>query len=201
MVYGYARCSTNELRQDIDRQRRELKQLGATDESIYFEYQSGTKSDRVELNKLLNAVKPGDTVVTTEVSRITRSTRHLCEIIEICKDKKIKLVIKDSITIDCSKGEIDPMTNAFLQISGVFAELERNIISERVKSGMRNAKAKGVHTGRSKTTAENIPPQFIKYYEQYKDGSINLSELSRLANITRPSAYKYIKILSGDSDE
>ncbi|MBO5359487.1 MAG: recombinase family protein [Clostridia bacterium] len=45
-----------------------------------------------------------------------------------------------SITVDCSSGQIDPMTNAFIQMSGVFAELELRIIRERVRSGMRSEK-------------------------------------------------------------
>lgn len=195
MVFGYARCSTNEKKQDIDRQRRELKQMGAADENIYFEYASGTRSDRIELNRLLSAVSPGDTIVTTEVSRITRSTKQLCDIIDICKNKQLKLIIKDSITINCANGNIDPMTNAFLQISGVFAELERNIISERVKSGMQNAKSKGVHCGRATTQKSTIPGDFCKYYEAYKNKRLNLSELARLSSVSRPTAYKYIKIL------
>ena len=87
-IYSYARCSTNESRQDINRQIRELKKLGASDETMYFEYGSGTKRDRVEFNKLLDKVNPGDTIVTTEVSRLSRSTQHLCEIIEIIKNKQ-----------------------------------------------------------------------------------------------------------------
>lgn len=75
MVYGYARCSTNEDLQDISRQVRELKQQGATDTTIYKEYESGTKTNRAELHKLLNVVQMGDTIVATEVSRITRSTK------------------------------------------------------------------------------------------------------------------------------
>ena len=67
-VYGYARCSTNESRQDIDRQKRELKSLGVTnDKYIYWEYESGTKTARVEFQKLLDVVAPGDTIVTTKV--------------------------------------------------------------------------------------------------------------------------------------
>lgn len=201
MKFGYARCSTNELKQDIDRQKRELKQLGVSDENIYFEYESGTKTDRTELNKLFNIVRAGDTIVTTEVSRITRSTKQLCDIIELCKEKKLKLIIKDSITIDCTSGELDPMTKAFLQISGVFAELERNIISERVKSGMRNAKAKGTTLGRGKTTVEDIPSQFRKYYAQYKNGGLNKAELARLSGVTRPTAYKYIELLESADNE
>ena len=61
MVYGYARCSTNEERQDIDRQKRELKKLGvANEKNMYWEYESGTKDDRAELLKLLDIIKTGD---------------------------------------------------------------------------------------------------------------------------------------------
>ena len=74
MIYGYARCSTNEERQDIDRQKRELFSLGVTDDKyIYWEYESGTKDDRAELQKLLDIISEGDTIATTEVSRLTRS--------------------------------------------------------------------------------------------------------------------------------
>lgn len=67
MVYGYARCSTNEERQDINRQKRELYMLGVTDEKyIYWEYESGMKDDRTEFNKLLDIVVEGDTITTTE---------------------------------------------------------------------------------------------------------------------------------------
>ena len=75
MNYGYARCSTNELKQDIDRQKRELIKQGVSEENIYFEYESGTKIDRVEFNRLLEAIDEGDTIIATEVSRITRSTK------------------------------------------------------------------------------------------------------------------------------
>ena len=93
MIYGYARCSTNEDLQDINRQIRELKQQGATDTTIYKEYESGTKVNRAELQKLLNVIQTGDTIVATEVSRITRSTKQLCEILELAKEKKIKFIV------------------------------------------------------------------------------------------------------------
>lgn len=143
MIYGYCRCSTNDTKQDIDRQKRELKEMGATDATIYFEHESGTKVDRAELQKLIETVSAGDTIVTTEVSRITRSTKQICDIIQIVKDKRLQLIIKGSITINCLSGEIDPMTKAFLQMAGVFAELERDMTVARIKSGMANAVAKG----------------------------------------------------------
>ena len=193
MIYGYARCSTNEDKQDINRQIRELKEFGATDKTIYLEYASGTKKDRIEFNKLLDIVVPGDTITTTEVSRLSRSTQHLCEIINIVKDKKLKLVIGNTMTIDCTKGELDPMTNAFLQMSGVFAELERNIISQRVKSGLDNARAKGQVLGRPKVSTDNLPKNFIKYYNQWKNKDIKKVEFARLLGVSRPTLDGYIK--------
>ena len=156
MIYGYARCSTNEEMQDINRQIRELKQLGATDRTIYREYDSGMKNDRVELQRLLETVKSGDTIVATEVSRITRSTKQLCEIIEFVKDKHIRLVL-GSFVVDCTR-ELDPMTEGMLKMMGVFSELERNMISQRVKSGLQNAKAKGKQLGRPSTCSTSIIP-------------------------------------------
>ena len=193
MIYGYARCSTNEELQDINRQIRELKQLGAAEETIYREYESGTKNDRVELQRLLAAVRNGDTIVATEVSRITRSTKQLCEIIELAKDRHIKLVL-GSFVVDCTK-ELDPMTEGMLKMMGVFSELERNIISQRVKSGLQNAKAKGVAIGRPATSEDTIPSTFFKYYPKYKRGEINKAEFARLCSVSYPTIFKYIAIV------
>ena len=195
MIYGYARCSTNEDLQDINRQVRELKMQGATDETIYMEYESGTKVNRAELTKLLNVVKEGDTIYATEVSRITRSTKQLCDIIELAKEKQIKLIL-GSFVVDCSK-ELDPMTEGMLKMMGVFSELERNIISQRVKSGMQNAKAKGKQIGRPKATADDIPAIFYKHYPKYKNGEINKMEFSRLCSLSYPTIYKYLRLVEG----
>lgn len=193
MIYGYARCSTNEKQQDIQRQIRELKQQGATEETIYFEYESGMKADRIQLKRLLNTVKSGDTILTTEVSRFTRSTKQLCDIIEFAKERHIKLVL-GSFIVDCSK-ELDPMTEGMLKMMGVFSELERNMISQRVKSGMENARLKGKKIGRPMTTLDTIPNIFYKYYPVYKEGKINKKEFSRLSSLSYPTIYKYIQLV------
>ena len=194
-IYGYARCSTNEDRQDISRQTRELKKMGATDKTIYFEYASGRKDDRVEFSKLMDVVKEGDTICTTEVSRLTRSTKMLCEIVEQVKNKKLQLIIQGGLTIDCRSGELDAMTEGMLKMWGVFAEIEANLISSRVKSGMINAKAKGVHCGRLETTIDDIPHIFLKHYPKLLSKQINITEMARLCDLSRNSVYKYKKIL------
>ncbi|MBU3145987.1 recombinase family protein [Clostridium sp. CF012] len=193
MLYGYARCSTDNTKQDITRQTRELKALGVTTNNIYLEYASGTKTDRIEFNKLLDKVEQGDTIIATEVSRITRSTKQLCEVIELAKIRRIKLVLGNFI-VDCIKA-LDPMTEGMLKMMGVFAELERNMISQRVKSGMANAKAKGKLIGRPTTTIEDVPVAVVKAYGLLKNGKINKSECARMCDISRSCLYKYIKII------
>ncbi len=194
MVYGYARCSTDEQKQDIMRQTRELKAAGA--EQIFLEYEHGDSAVKEQLSSLLEIAKSGDTILTLEVSRLARSTKQLCEIIETVKNKHLRLSIVGSICVDCINGEIDPMTNAFIQISGVFAELELRIIRERVRSGMANAKAKGRRIGRPHTTINDIPSSFFRHYPSYKAGKMNLSELARICCLSRTTVYKYISIIN-----
>ena len=194
MKYGYCRCSTNEKKQDINRQVMELKKMGVTDEKyIYKEYISGTSKNKPELEKLKSIVTSGDTICATEPSRITRSTKQLCEIIEFCKEKHLRLELGNFV-VDCTK-KLDPMTEGMLKMMGVFSELERNMISERVKSGIENAKAKGKKIGRAKSSINNIPKEVIKYYEFYKNNKINKTTYAKMCGVTRPSIYKYIKII------
>ena len=201
-IFGYCRCSTDDTKQDINRQVRELLSMGATHETIYKEYVSGMKQDKIELNRMLEAMHEGDTVVVTEISRITRSTKQLIDFIDILKSNHLRLIIQNSITIDCRNGEdIDPMTNAMLQIAGVFAELERNMISERVKSGMRTAKAKREQNpdlnpiGRPKITFADVPSKVKKRYPEYQAQTLNKSEYARLCGLSRPTICKYINIM------
>ncbi len=193
MIYGYARCSTSEDKQDIMRQVRELKGAGA--EALFVEYEHGDADDKKELSRLLEKARPGDTILTTEVSRLSRSTKQLCEIIDRIQKQRLKLEILGSITIDCRSGSLDPMTRAFLQMSGIFAELELSMIRARVRSGMANARAKGRRIGRPQLTQEDIPQVFFRHYPAYKNGSLNLSELARVCDLSRTTVYKYLSLL------
>ena len=194
MIYGYARCSTNEDKQDINRQIRELKAAGA--EEVIFEYEHGDSAVKQNLQMLLDTVREGDTVITLEVSRLSRSTKQLCEIIEVIRSKHLQLVIVGSVTIDCRNGELDAMSAAFLQMAGVFSELELQMIRARVKSGVANAKAKGKKVGRPKLTKEDIPQAFYRHYLAYAAGKMNITELARVCDLSRPTVYKYLKLIT-----
>ena len=193
MNYGYARCSTNENRQDIQRQVRELKAAGA--EEIFIEYEHGDSKIKSQQAAMFDQAAAGDTVIVLEVSRLARSTQQLCEIIERVREKHLRLVIVGSITLDCRSGQADPMSEAFLQMAGVFSQLELAMIRSRVRSGMENARAKGRQIGRPQVSKEDIPAAFLRHYPAHKNGQLNISELARVCDISRTTVYKYIGLL------
>ena len=193
MTYGYARCSTNESKQDINRQVRELKAAGA--EEIFLEYEHGDSKVKAQQAQMFAQAQAGDTIITLEVPRLARSTQQLCEIIDRVRERRLCLVIVGSITLDCREGRADPMSEAFLQMAGVFSQLELSMIRERVRSGMANAKSKGKQIGRPQVTKEDIPAIFLRHYPSYKNGRLNISELSRVCDMSRTTIYKYISLL------
>lgn len=159
MVYGYARCSTNESKQDITRQIKQLQAAGAKE--VITEWEHGDAKTKKQLQGLLETAQAGDSI----------------------------------ITVDCREGSIDPMSQAFIQMSAVFSELELSIIRARVKSGMANAKAKGRPIGRRPTTKEDIPAVFWKHYAAFREGRLNVSELARVCGVSRPTVYKYLRMV------
>ena len=193
MTYGYARCSTKETKQDINRQVRELKSAGA--DTLFLEYEHGDSKVKSQQEAMFAQAQAGDTILTLEVPRLARSTQQLCEIIDRVREKRLRLVIIGSITLDCREGRADPMSEAFLQMAGVFSQLELSMIRARVRSGMANAKAKGKQIGRPQTTKDSIPAIFLRHYPAYKSGQLNITELSRVCDLSRTTIYKYISLL------
>lgn len=195
MIYGYARCSTNESKQDINRQVRELKAAGA--EQIFLEYEHGDSKIKEQQGLMFAAAAAGDTIITLEVPRLARSTQQLCEIIDLVREKHLCLDILGSITLDCRSGQPDPMSEAFLQMAGVFSQLELAMIRARVRSGMANARAKGRRIGRPQLTLDDLPPGFLRHYPAYKKGDLTVSELARVCGLSRTTVYKYIGMVEG----
>lgn len=118
-IYGYARCSTNETSQDIQRQTRELFSAGA----MFEEYGQSDAQIKSELNKLMSLIQPGDTLMVTEVIHLTLSIKQLCAFIERVKKLHIRLELLSSVMIDRSSGTIDPMTTVFCRWRACFRSL------------------------------------------------------------------------------
>lgn len=193
-VYGYCRCSTNESKQDVEYQIKELVEKGIKKEDIYFEYQSGSREDRPVLNRILQVMVKGDSLYVTDITRLSRSTKQLCSIIDFINTNKMRLVI-GSLDVDCRSDNIEPMVEGMLKMMAVFAELDRKMKVYQINLGLKNAIKSGKTLGRPKTTKDNIPDLFYKYYPMYKSNQINKKEFSRLSKLSYPSIYKYIDIV------
>lgn len=194
-IKAYVRCSTNETKQDLDRQIRDIQNaVGNEHVDFYAEFEHGDSAVKQEQEHLFADVQTGDTIYVTEVSRLTRSVKQLCSLIETIKAKQICLKILNSVTIDCRNGNPDPMTQAFLQMAGVFAELELSITRCRIKSGMANAKAKGKQIGRPMLTRENLPDAFFKHYPLFIGKQISKIEFARLLDVSRPTLDKWLQV-------
>ncbi len=195
-VYGIARCSTQ--RQDVQYEVTELIRKGVPQENIFIEYISG-KVDfdkRVELDKLFKIVKPGvSKIVATDITRLARNLKTFLEILDFVENNKLCLEV-GSLVFDCRKDELDIMTSAMLQILAVFSSFDLKVKQFQIRLGLNNAVKKGIKLGRpivTKKTLEN-DPMFLKYYLQYKAGTINLSEMARLWGKCRNTCYNNIHI-------
>lgn len=147
-LYYYARVSTDE--QDLNLQIQDAVVNGVLVDNICREYASGKNiSDRPEfLDLVYERLQPGDTLLFWKVDRIGRSVKDLTNVLYDLSQRKILYRCTTQPVIDSTKG--DYMSTFMVQMLGAFAELERNLISERTKAGMAAAKAKGIHCGRRK---------------------------------------------------
>lgn len=196
MKYAYTRVSTNKEKQDLSRQIRFALNNGVEEKNIFKEYASGANTQRIEFNHLFNIAKESDEIYFSDVSRATRSLKHLISLIDLAKERKLKLVFGDFV-IDC-RNTLSALTEGQLLMLGLVAELTRLIIVENVKDGLATAKEQGRVGGQPRLTRDRIfnkNPDFAKYYIQYKNKQINLKELSRLSCICRNTCYNWIKIV------
>jgi DNA invertase Pin-like site-specific DNA recombinase len=164
---------------------------------VFSEYGSGAEFGRAGLQAVLSMLREGDTLVATEVSRLTRRLPHLLTIIDIASERKVKLSF-GSIEFDFAE-KVSAMQLAMLQMMGIFAELERNLDCERIGSGIENARAKGARLGRPKTSAADVPEHvkeiITSHARELAQGTITKTELAKTCKISRPTLNKYISLL------
>ena len=150
MLIGYARASLE--KQAIDRQLDELAAAGVRQGNIYQEKVTGTKRDRPELNRLLAALKQGDTVITVELSRMGRSTKDLLEIVDLIHRKGAHFRSLNETWLDTTT----PQGQLIFTIFAGLYQFERDLTAERTKSGLKAAAARGRKGGRPATKPEQI---------------------------------------------
>ena len=142
-IVGYARVST--VGQKLDTQ---IEALSGCDK-VFMEKESGAKSQRIELERMLEFVREGDTVQVTKLCRLARNTKHLLEVVELLDSKKVSLQVLN-LGIDTSS----PTGRLMLTMIGAVAAFERELLLERQAEGIAQAKLKGKYKGRKPTAME-----------------------------------------------
>ncbi len=187
----YLRCSTD--RQTTESQAVELreycKRRGWTDVKEYCDIASGAKFSRDGLDALMRDVRKGriDTVVAYKLDRLGRSLAHLCQLIGEFNSHRTALIVPQQ-GVDTSAS--NPAASLQLNILGAVAEFEREIIRDRVNSGLRAAKARGVKFGRPCTLQKYLPQA-----RALREAGQNISQIARELRLPYASAHKVVSMI------
>lgn len=192
MIYGYARVSTKGQAKDgnsLESQEQQLKEYGAVE--IYSDSFTGTKLDRPQLDKLLEKLQDGDTLIVTKLDRIARSMTHGSELVTDLISKGIRVHILNIGIMDNT-----PSSKLIRNIFFSFAEFERDMIVERTQEGKAIAKTKsGFKEGRPKKYTEE---QLRHAIELLKDHSyLEVERMTRISKSTLIREVRRIKIEQG----
>lgn len=179
-ILGYARVSTEQ--QSLDRQLDALQKYGC--DLIFDEKMTGTKRDRPELEKLLDRMTEGDTVVIAELSRLGRSTKDLIELVELFQKKGVHLIsLKEQIDTSTSTGKL------LFTLMSALAQFERDLIAERTQEGLKAARARGRLGGRPKTDQKQIE----KAIKLYRTRQYSIKEIEELTGVKKSTLYRSLK--------
>ena len=180
-VRYYVRVSS--MDQKIDRQLVAYENA----DYLYIDKMSGMKRDRPELERMLNELEVGDTVVVKSIDRLSRSTKDLLEIVEKIRAAQANLHILD-LNIDTSTA----MGKCVLTIIGAIAELDRKTIKERTAEGIAIAKSQGKYKGRKKGAISLRDTESIKRFKIFYNSGLTKSDIAREFNVSRTTIYKWI---------
>lgn len=180
----YLRCSTNETKQNVERQESELRNIVKNHDwelvEVYADYSSGTKTSRPNLDKLLDDAfsKKFDCVMVSDLSRLGRNVQHLLKIVEELDNKNIELFsLREKIDTDSPTGKL------FFTIISALNEFQVSQIRENVKSGLANAKRKGIKLGR-KPVVNNVDIKKIKKLREKGDSIRTIAKKMSISTAT-----------------
>ena len=183
-VFGYARVSTEQ--QNLDRQLDMLQKYGV--DHIYNEKMTGTKRNRPELDKLLERLTEGDTVVVESLSRLGRSTKDLIWLMETFNTKGVNLIsLKESIDTTTSTGKL------LFTLMSAIAQFERDVIADRTREGLNSARARGRKGGRPRTDTDKLR----KAIKLYNTQQYSLAEIEDMTGVKRSTLYRGIRSKNG----
>ncbi|WP_252349010.1 recombinase family protein, partial [Gluconobacter cerevisiae] len=179
--YGYARVSTS--RQQTDNQVTDLLREGVPETQIVTETVSGATAwkSRPVLKKLVRRLQAGDTLTVVKLDRLGRNALDVLTLIDVLKKREISVrILNLGIDTAGAGGKL------FLLLLAGFAEFERNIIRERVLSGLETARAKGIRLGRKPTLTEDD----IAQARRLKSQGLSAREVAKLLHVSKMTAWR-----------
>lgn len=182
MKIGYVRVSTEE--QNTARQEIMLRELGV--DELFVDRASGKNADRPELNRMMNFVRRGDTVIVESISRFARNTRDLLDLVERLTEKQVEFVSRKE-AIDTTT----PTGKFMLTVFAAVAELEREYILQRQREGIAIAKQQGKYRGRP----PKAYPDFERIAARWQKGEITAVQAMKLLGMSKTRFYERVKRL------
>lgn len=182
MKIGYVRVSTEE--QNTARQEIMLRELGV--DELFVDRASGKTADRPELNRMMNFVRRGDTVIVESISRFARNTRDLLDLVERLTEKQVEFVSRKE-AIDTTT----PTGKFMLTVFAAVAELEREYILQRQREGIAIAKQQGKYRGRP----PKAYPDFERIAARWQKGEITAVQAMKLLGMSKTRFYERVKRL------
>jgi len=183
MLIGYARVSQES--QNLDRQIDALMEFGIDKRNIYDEKVTGTKRDREQLQKMISELQSGDTVIVSELTRLSRSTKDLFTIVEQIEKMGANIKSLKESWLDTTTAPGKLLFTIFAGIS----QFERDLISERTKEGLKSARARGRTGGRPRKALKDID-RAIKLYESKQ---YTLKEIEEMTAVSKATLYRNLK--------
>lgn len=182
MKIGYVRVSTEE--QNTARQEIMLRELGV--DELFVDRASGKNADRPELNRMMNFVRRGDTVIVESISRFARNTRDLLDLVEQLTAKQVEFVSRKE-AIDTTT----PTGKFMLTVFAAVAELEREYILQRQREGIAIAKQQGKYRGRP----PKVYPDFERIAARWQKGEITAVQAMKKLGMSKTRFYERVKRL------
>ena len=182
MKIGYVRVSTEE--QNTARQEIMLRELGV--DELFVDRASGKNADRPELNRMMNFVRRGDTVIVESISRFARNTRDLLDLVERLTEKQVEFISRKE-AIDTTT----PTGKFMLTVFAAVAELEREYILQRQREGIAIAKQQGKYRGRP----PKAYPDFERIAVRWQKGEITAVQAMKQLGMSKTRFYERVKRL------
>jgi DNA invertase Pin-like site-specific DNA recombinase len=176
---GYARVSS--IAQNLDSQTDALQKVDCI--KVFSDKLTGSRMDRPGWAKLLEYIRPGDTLVVTELSRMTRSLLDLLETIRILEERQVNLIsLRENIDTTTATGR------CFLSMMGAIHQMERELRAERASAGRASAKARGKTGGRPRTDVTKLENARILYENSDKTAA----EICEITGVGRRVFFAYL---------